>query len=235
MNNKLRAKLLKLLKDFIRLFKNKLSAFGLSKLNKTFKQLRIKKANAMQTAMANTTNSTNGGQQLATSCTSPPCTPSPCNSPINVTNLSDHSNHSIRSSPTNQITKTTLNSTLNINSSKSINTTNATSLLNQVAALGSPLSTASSLSSSPSSLASPIAIDNNVSSNDKFTTADLLLQQHAQQLNTIKNLTQAKLRNGSTGSTIKDEKNGKVSNFSIEAIMARDVENQSKPQAWRYG
>jgi len=60
----------------------------------------------------------------------------------------------------------------------------------------------------------------------KFSTADLLLQQ-TQQLNTIKNLTQAKLRNVNNGSTIKDDKNGKVSNFSIEAIMAPDVDNQS--------
>ena len=205
--NRLRAKLLKLLKDFIRLFKNKLdNKFSLTRLSKKFKLLKLKKFKTMQTAMAN--NNTNN-QLITTSCTSPPCTPSPCNSPINVTNLSDHSNHSIRESPINQIIKTTLINTT------TINTNSATNLLNQVVALSSPLSTSptASLSSSPSSsLASPIALDCiNVNSNEKFSTADLLQQtQHLN--NSIKSLTQqAKAR--TNGNTIKDEKNGKVSNF----------------------
>lgn len=69
-------------------------------------------------------------------------------------------------------------------------------------------------------------MDSVTANETKFSTAGLLLQQ--QQLNaTIKTqlLTQAKVR--TNGSTIKEEKNGKVSNFSIEAIMARDVENQN--------
>ena len=174
----------------------------------------------------------NANGQLATSCSSPPCTPSPCHSPINVTNLSDHSNHSLRSSPTHPTIKTSLASTPAINCPTTIHsTTAAANLLSQVVALSSPLSTSptvSSPSSSPSSsLASPIALDS-AASNEKFSTAGLLLQQQAQQLNaSIKThlITQAKVR--TNGSTIKDEKNGKVSNFSIEAIMARDVENQN--------
>lgn len=235
MKCKLRSKLLRLLKDFIRLFAKRSNPFSVSQLKQTFKRLRIQLSKskapnarkAMQTTMANLIN-TNG--QLATSCSSPPCTPSPCHSPINVTNLSDHSNHSLRSSP-HQITKG--GSTPAINCPTTIHsTTAAANLLNQVVALSSPLSTsptASSPSSSPSSsLASPVALDHGMTADQKFSTADLLLQQQAQQLNaSIKTqlLTQAKAR--TNGSTIKEEKNGKVSNFSIEAIMARDVENQN--------
>lgn len=241
MKCKLRSKLVQLLKDFIRLFANTPKAFSVSQLKQTFKRLRIRISKskaptarkAMQTTMANLLN-TNG--QLATSCSSPPCTPSPCHSPINVTNLSDHSNHSLRSSP-HQTSKIGggLASTPAINCPTTLHSTTAAAnlLLNQVVALSSPLSTsptASSPSSSPSSsLASPIALDHgSMTADQKFSTADLLLQQQAQQLNaSIKTqlLTQAKAR--TNGSTIKEEKNGKVSNFSIEAIMARDVENQN--------
>lgn len=180
-------------------------------------------------------NASNSNGQLTANCTSPPCTPSPCNSPISVTNLSDQSNHSIRSSPTNLKTNQLINTTT---ASIPINTHSAVAanLLNQVVlnqALSSPLSTsptASSLSSSPSSsLASPITLDHNVTSNEKFSTADLLLQQKTQQLNnSIKTLTQAKVRTNGNNTTKENEKNGKVSNFSIEAIMAsRDVESQN--------
>lgn len=221
MNNKVCVQVLKLFKNFIRLLKNLKE-----------KKLKIKNSETMQTTMANT-----NGQQLIANCASPPCTPSPCNSPINVTNLSDHSNQSAtnqRISPINQITNNKITKPI---ATTQINTTSASNLLNSVVSLSSPLSasSSSSLSSSPSSsLHSPINnldnSSNNILANSvldaKFSTAELLIQQQAnQQLNTLKNLTtQVKLRNGST---IKDEKNGKVSNFSIEAIMARDVENQN--------